>query len=346
MKCSKCGEEVNEKGVACPFCGAEVPRAPKTIDEFLKEFVEDRGPSIFREENSSRLERAMGDWPEIYADDRDVIKLLQIKNIPDRLISALDLPSEKQGAVVQESANILCEKFGINGDFAAKMISLITDAIGLKTDVAVGDGRGTFKDPRDGQVYKTCKIGDQVWLAENLKFETDEGCYVYNDDYQYLDKYGYMYSYDALSKAIPEGWHLPTKEEIKAMEKFVIKSNRCKSAIPHLISKDYGETAIDTYGFSLLPGGEGRTPSRSWDVSSQYEGMGCQSCWWLQRSDETYRIGSSDEYDWAWTADISKSPITGERKVYIAIKQCIKGDFEQDKYRGYTRYYIRLIKDK
>jgi hypothetical protein len=214
MKCSKCGEELNEKWVACPFCGAEVPKAPKTIEEFLKGFVEDYGPSIFKEENSNRLDRVMGEWPEIYADDRDIIKLLQIKNIPNRLCSALDLPSEEQGAVVQESANILCDKFGINGDFAAKMISLITDAIGLKTDVAaVGDGRGTFKDPRDGQVYKTCKIGDQVWLAENLKYETDEGCYVYDNDYKYLDQYGYMYSYEALSMAIPEGWHLPTMDE-------------------------------------------------------------------------------------------------------------------------------------
>ena len=102
-----------------------------------------------------------------------------------------------------------------------------------------------------------------------------------------------MYSYEALSMAIPEGWHLPTEEEIRSMEKYIVKTNRCKYAIPFLLSKNWKgldeyirkmnvenySSVEDLYGFSALPGGYGY-----FDCCRHryFYNCGETAGWWLQ----------------------------------------------------------------
>lgn len=117
---------------------------------------------------------------------------------------------------------------------------------------------GTLTDSRDGQTYRTVKIGDQVWMAENLNFETDSS-FCYNDSAEYCAKYGRLYIWDAAMDACPDGWHLPDSTEWNTLFSAVGGKSTAgevlKSTSGWVGNKGEATNGTDNYGFAALPAG-------------------------------------------------------------------------------------------
>ena len=114
-----------------------------------------------------------------------------------------------------------------------------------------------FHDIRDGQVYKTVTIGEQNWIARNLNYEM-AGSYCYSNNASNCMRYGRLYTWDAAMNSCPEGWHLPTYDELVSL---IENASGQFLAGGVLKSKDSWKNcnqcdfAADKYGFSALPTG-------------------------------------------------------------------------------------------
>jgi len=145
--------------------------------------------------------------------------------------------------------------------------------------------KGTFTDVRDGHLYKFVKINNQTWMAENLAYlpgvnrvadsQFEGKCfyvYGYNSDNLYesakeanYKKYGALYNWKAAIESCPDGWHLPTDQEWREMEKYLgMKDETGKRG--WIGSGDIGKKlkstsgwnmngATDETGFNILPAG-------------------------------------------------------------------------------------------
>ncbi len=108
--------------------------------------------------------------------------------------------------------------FTVEVEEAAATNITITDASDcvLEDDLTADEVR-TFTDTRDGQTYQTIKIGDQIWFAENLNFETESNSYCYDNEAANCETYGRLYTWDIAQTVAPEGWGLPSKADYQTL---------------------------------------------------------------------------------------------------------------------------------
>ncbi|WP_235868496.1 fibrobacter succinogenes major paralogous domain-containing protein [Vibrio ezurae] len=82
----------------------------------------------------------------------------------------------------------------------------------------------------EGNIYRTVKIGDQEWLAENLRstqFQDGSAVntgFIPKDDQANLAKYGRLYSWHDVTdarKLCPKGWRVATDDDWKVLERTI-----------------------------------------------------------------------------------------------------------------------------
>lgn len=77
---------------------------------------------------------------------------------------------------------------------------------------------GILTDQRDGNEYRWVKIGDQIWMAENLRFKPDSGSWCWENDETNCLTRGRFYNWETAMQVAPPGWHIPSDKEWKELE--------------------------------------------------------------------------------------------------------------------------------
>ena len=151
----------------------------------------------------------------------------------------------------------------------------------------------------DGNLYKTVKIGSQIWMAANLKtthyadgteiplvtdntawsnLTTPAYSWYNNDEAANGNAYGALYNWHTVGagNVCPIGWHVPSYYEWRELKDFIAEDG-LKGKDGMALKSDTGwyegGNGIDTYCFSALPGGIRNT-------DGIFEGIEGYCFWW------------------------------------------------------------------
>ncbi len=222
---------------------------------------------------------------------------------------------------------------------------------------------GTMTDERDGQVYKTVKIGDQWWMAENLNYAytkptpqyyygtsdiIDSASFCYNNEPDSCAKYGRLYTWEASMDCVdaeiddyrcpirsrnndfkirgvcPDKWHVPSVNEWKSLQ-YVVNyfATDLKSTEGWL---DNGNGS-DVVGFRILPTGYYINYLENFEFNFAFEDIGKKTCFWTLRQETIYLdcpICAEDAYPFCISSNSKDFSFNKEPKIYAFSVRCVK----------------------
>ncbi len=235
-----------------------------TFEIFLNALVQDFGGlEIFDEENESRLNKAVKSLADSFSQEKRWMQIACMENIPQKLYSVIEFPQEAQQRMIDNCLKEL-SSLGLTSQVVEDVVAGFISVLKLKGS--------TKKEPEikkvlgeaeiAGDTYKTCKIGNQIWMAENLRcsklFGDEMGMAVpaYKHGRLYTH-YGAQRFYDdgKWSLLKKDGWHLPTIEDWQKMVSYIEALGF--DAGTSLKSKDdWGgdaDSGLDLFGFAAHP---------------------------------------------------------------------------------------------
>jgi uncharacterized protein (TIGR02145 family) len=195
-----------------------------------------------------------------------------------------------------------------------------------------GKSKAQFCDPRDGKKYVYVTIGEQVWMAENLNYETD-GSKCYNNELAKCTTYGRLYNWitamgisDSYNSSYynpsastkykgvcPSSWHLPNNAEWTTLTDFVGGSSTAGTKLKAKSGWSGNGNGTDDYGFSALPGGDGGT-------GTYFHPAGYGGSWWS--ATEGNASNAYNRYTGYLDADISTASDDDKTELYSV--RCLK----------------------
>lgn len=235
--------------------------------------------------------------------------------------SSSSVKSESSSSV--EDSQSSTSEFSVSSSSSVdKVVSSSSSEIGCKTKTEDNCEYGELVDDRDGRVYKTVKIGDQWWMAQNLNYayleptaDEDSSSFCFKNDDSFCVDYGRLYLWSAAMDSTgiwttndkergvcPDGWHLPSEAEWDALFKAVGGGGTAALVLKSTSGWYNGGNGTDAFGFSVQPA-DYRTAEKDY-----YYDVGERAYFWS--SSERYSRAVVQffayDFDYVQTAGVDK----------------------------------------